>query len=187
MPEREAFELLSARLRQEGLSLCVVCVGGFVLNHHGIRATLDIDAFFAADDRTYAIIEEVGDELGINMGEPWLNNSVQRLNRAPDLGTCALLYDLPNLKVYEAPLDYVAGMKLESAREQDIQDVSAIIRKLRIASPDELERRLRGYGFPHADESLLLESFGLAYGMEWLAAYYRENERSINQRIRESW
>ena len=85
-------------------------------------------------------------------------------------------FDASNLKVFIPPLDYIAGMKLMSAREPDIKVVSAIMQNQRIASPDALSKSLRKYGFHSVDESLLLEAFGEAYGMDWLERYYIENE-----------
>ena len=77
-------------------------------------------------------------------------------------------------------------MKLYSAREQDVEDVAAVIRKLSLKSPDRLRKKMTSYGLSRIDESILLEAFGLAYGMQWLEQYYVANEEKINRRIRES-
>lgn len=73
----------------------------------------------------------------------------------------------------------VQCMKLRSGREQDIEDVSKIITKLEIPSPKEFSDILVEYKFTDIDESLILESFGKAYGMEWLEKYYIENIESL--------
>ena len=65
-------------------------------------------------------------------------------------------------------------------------DVAEIIRKQRIPNPEELEEKLKDYGFDSIDESLILEAFGLAYGFEWLEKYYIANEERINKKIKES-
>lgn len=113
-----------------------------------------------------------------------LNNSVQNMNVKPPENICKPLYEFSNLKVLAPPLDYIAGMKLVSAREQDIQDVAFILQKLKITSPDAFRKTLSEYGFSSIDESLLLESFGLAYGMEWLEKYYIDHEEEILGRLK---
>jgi len=186
--EKEAFEELNRRLAQEDMKLTVICAGGYVLNRHGMRTTQDIDRFFQSNAVIDQMIREVGEKFGINTPEElWLNNSVQNMNEKPPENICEPVYDLSNLRVLSLPLDYIAGMKLSSAREQDIQDTAAILRKMNIQDPDDLMNRIHQYGFYHIDESVLLESFGIAYGMEWLEKYYLEHEEEINKRLRESW
>ena len=74
------------------------------------------------------------------------------------------------------PLEYVAGMKLISSREQDIKNVASIILLQKSATPEDLKNKVSKYGFEDIDESVLLEAFGEAYGMDWLEKYYVENE-----------
>ena len=185
--EELVFARLNQKLTDQNLVLTVIAVGGFVLSHYGMRVTQDIDGFFRTTRQINQLIREVGDEFELNSpDESWLNNSVQNMNVAPDERICKVLYDFSNLKVLIPPLDYIAGMKLNSARSQDIEDVGAIIKKLDIRRPDEFRKKILTYGFPDPDESLVLEAFGLAYGMEWLEAYYLSNEDEINSRIRNS-
>ena len=185
--EEQVFARLNEKLAGEDLYLTVIGVGGFVLSHYKMRATQDVDGFFRTTERIRELIWNVGDEFGLNSpDEPWLNNSVQNMNVAPDERICEVLYDFSNLKVLIPPLDYIAGMKLNSARSQDIEDVGAIVKKLEIKRPDDFRKRMLSYGFPNQDESLVLEAFGHAYGMEWLEAYYLANEEEINSRIRNS-
>ena len=42
---KTAFEELNRLLAENQMTLSVICVGGFVLEHHGLRATQDIDDF----------------------------------------------------------------------------------------------------------------------------------------------
>ena len=70
-------------------------------------------------------------------------------------------------------------------KELDIQDFAAIIRKIEIKNPEELMNRLKRYGFYYVDESVLLEAFGIAYGMNWLEEYYTHHEEEINNILRE--
>ena len=185
--ENEIFSELNNRLAENNFHLVVICAGGFVLSHYGMRATQDIDGFFKTNQRINQIIRSVGDYFGINTeDELWLNNSVQNLNAWPPDEICTLLYSFSNLKVLIPPLEYIAGMKLISAREQDVQDVGKILRKTGIDSPEVFLKIVESYGFSHIDESVLLEAFGLAYGMEWLENYYLTHEEEIHRRIRKA-
>ena len=42
---KPVFEALNQELAQANLTLTIICVGGYVLEHHGLRATQDVDAF----------------------------------------------------------------------------------------------------------------------------------------------
>ena len=77
--EEEIFNELNHRLQKKNIDLTVICVGGFVLSHYGLRTTHDIDGFFQASNEVTGIIKDVGDVFGINTeNELWLNNSVQK-------------------------------------------------------------------------------------------------------------
>ena len=43
--EEEIFNELNHRLQKKNIDLTVICVGGFVLIHYGLRTTHDIDFF----------------------------------------------------------------------------------------------------------------------------------------------
>lgn len=182
--EEEAFRRLNEYLKEEEIHLKVICAGGFVLYRHGIRGTQDIDAFYASSEKITKAIKRVGDEMGLNSAEEfWMNNSIQNLNETPPEQICETVYRFSNLTVAIPPILYVAGMKLISARGQDIRDVASILKKEKIEDPQVLRSALENYGFSSIDESVLLESFGLAYGFNWLEAYYREHESEILQRL----
>lgn len=180
----EAFRMLNDRLKDEDESLHVTCAGGFVLSHYGLRTTKDVDGFFVTNRKINAIIKDIGDILGLNTeDELWLNNSIQNLNAVPKEDICEVLYDFSNLKVIMPPLEYMAGMKLTSARGQDIKDVAAIIRILKTEDPLGFADNLTTLGFFRIDESLILEAFGEAYGMEWLEKYFTDHEADILARL----
>ena len=143
------------------------------MNHYHIRATMDIDSFYNANEEVQNIILLMGNEYGLNPeDEVWLNNSVQSMNKKPPEEICQTIYEFSNLTVKIPPLEYIACMKLVSAREQDITDVSELIKMLEIKDPEEMEGILKKYDFGTIDESLILEAFGRAYGMQWLEDYY---------------
>ena len=174
-----AFELLNDRLKQKGLSLDITCAGGFVLQTLGIRATMDVDAFFSANSTVQNIINSVGDELGINEDdESWLNNSISNLNKKPDSKYCELYRSYSNLNIYMVIPEYLIGMKLKSGREKDMSDVAQIIKKLNLTSPADLFKKLNHMKF-RPDFADILGCFGEAYGNKWLMSYYKEHQDDI--------
>lgn len=171
--EELLFKVLNQKLKEKNQFLELLCVGGFVMNHYSMRTTMDIDSFYTANKEVQDIIIQMGNEYDLNpKDEIWLNNSVQNMNKKPPREICSVIYDLSNLKVMIPPLDYIACMKLYSAREQDIKDVAEIIKAKPIKTPEDMEKILKKYHFNEIDESILLEAFGEAYGMEWLEEYY---------------
>lgn len=44
---KPVFQALNKELIQENLTLTIICVGGYVLEYHGLPATQDVDAFMA--------------------------------------------------------------------------------------------------------------------------------------------
>ena len=53
---KPVFEALNKELVQANLTLTIICVGGYVLEYHGLRATQDVDAFFAALDKSLELL-----------------------------------------------------------------------------------------------------------------------------------
>lgn len=177
-----AFELLNEELVKEGLNLALICVGGYVLEYHGLRSTQDVDAFYMESQRIKELIFKVGQKLGLNTSEElWLNNSVANLNPQPPFDSCEVLYSFENLTVYVVSLDYVLGMKLTSARDQDLKDVGDIIKHKRLRSPFVLYKKLRGLGFSLLDFAYILDGFRLAYGMDWLRDFFEKNQEELRQ------
>ena len=182
--QEELFQALNDKLAREDITLTVICVGGSVLDRYGIRATHDIDGFFRADHKIRQMIRDVGEIYGANTAEElWLNDAVASMNPVPPEELCEVILQFSHLTVLQPPLDYVAGMKLYSGREQDIDDVAAILRLRDMKDPVAFANELASYGFAPPDEALLLEAFGRAYGMAWLERYYTTHEEEINQRI----
>lgn len=177
-----AFELLNEELAKEGLNLALICVGGYVLEQHGFRTTQDIDAFYNETSKVKEIIYRVGQQLDLNTSEDvWLNNSVANLNPQPPFEFCEVLYSFGNLTVYTVSLDYILGMKLTSAREQDLQDVGNIIKYRGLDSPIALYKFLKKTGFKTVDFAYILEGFNLAYGMVWLRDYFEKHQEELRK------
>ncbi|MCW6676532.1 DUF6036 family nucleotidyltransferase [Aerococcaceae bacterium NML180378] len=179
---KPVFEALDRTLGQAGLSLTIICVGGYVLEYHGLRATQDVDAFYQENNRINEIIAHVGEQFNINTPEElWLNNNVANMNRQPDLSLCQPLYTFSHLSVWIVPIEYVLGMKMESARSQDLKDIGNIIKHKNFRSPFDTFNELKRMGFESIDFSMLLEGFSYAYGMDWLEEFFKENQDTIRQ------
>lgn len=177
-----AFELLNEELAKEDLNLSLICVGGYVLEQYGFRTTQGVDAFYNETPKIKAVIYRVGQELGLNTSEElWLNNSVENLNQRPPFEFCEVLYSFENLTVYIVSLDYILGMKLTSAREQDLQDVGDIIKYRGLDSPIALYKFLRKNGFNTVDFAYILEGFNIAYGMDWLREFFEKNQEELRR------
>ena len=175
-----AFELLNEELANEGLNLALICVGGYVLEQYGFRTTQDIDAFYNETPKVKEVIYRVGQQLGLNTSEElWLNNSVANLNPQPLFEFCEVLYSFENLTVYVVSLDYLLGMKLTSARAQDLKDVGDIIKYRGLDSPIALYKFLRKNGFKTIDFAYILEGFSRAYGMDWLRDFFEKHQEEL--------
>ena len=174
------FERLNEELSKRRQSLELVCAGGYVMQRHGYRATVDVDAFYKSDAAIEAVIKKTGDEFGINKAdEVWLNNSISNMNPQPPDEYCAVIYSFSNLIVKEVGIIYLVGMKLTSARGQDLKDVADILKREK-EQPLELFSKLADMGFD-IDISTLLDAFEGAYGMDWLEEFYMKNEVGLSK------
>ena len=175
------FRRLNEELSQIKLSLELICAGGYVLQLHGHRATLDIDAFYTSNAEIEAVIRKVGNEFGINRpDELWLNGSISNMNQRPPVAHCKLVHKFPNLEVSAVDIRYLVGMKLASGREQDLIDVGMILKHDNDQEPFERLSELVGMGFP-IDISGLLDGYEKAHGMQWLEDFYKNNESELRK------
>ena len=174
-----AFEMLNNELTKINESLVLICAGGYVMQLNGYRGTADIDAFYISNTVIESIIRRVGDEFGINKpDELWLNNSISNMNPEPPDIYCEVVHQFSNLVVKAVGLTYLIGMKLVSARRQDLIDMADIVRNCKDLQPFELLSRLVEMNFD-IDISILLDAFEGARGMEWLDMFYKENEAEL--------
>lgn len=182
MDDKEVyFKALNEELAKNNMTLDIICVGGFVLEYHGLRGTKDVDAFYQDSFALEQIIEKVGEKYHINTSdELWLNNSVANMNDIPPISDCEKLYSYSHLTVYAPSLEYILGMKAKSGRAQDIEDMGEIIKHLRLTSPFEVQKLISANGLGY-DFSDILEAFSLAYGMEWLEQFYIENQEELGR------
>ena len=175
-----AFKLLNNKLAANELSLDIVCVGGYVMQYYGFRATADIDAFYESNQTVNRLIYEVGVELGLNgEDELWLNSSVSNLNSEPPERVRHPIYDMSNLKVSIVSLMYLFGMKVQSGRSRDRHDLAEILLRENLDDPVAAYEEMLDLGFRSIDFSILLEAFNEAYGDEWMQNYFAEHQEEL--------
>jgi len=173
------FMMLNDELNCINESLELICAGGYVMQLNGYRGTADIDAFYKSDVTIESIIQKVGDKFGINPpDELWLNNSISNMNPEPPEEYCEVVHQFSNLTIKAVGMTYLIGMKLVSARGQDLIDLADIVRNCKDLQPFELLSRLVEMKFD-IDISVLLDAFEGARGMDWLDTFYRENEAEL--------
>jgi hypothetical protein len=173
------FKQLNEELSKINEALVLICAGGYVMQLHGYRTTVDVDAFYKSSVKIENIIRYVGNSFGINNpNELWLNSSIANLNTEPPAKYCTSVHKFSNLEVRATDITYVIGMKFESAREQDLRDISAILKLDNNKEPLELRAKLIDMGFA-IDISLLLEAFESAHGMDWFEGFYKNNEAEL--------
>jgi len=174
------FEMFNTELSKIGISFELVCAGGFVMQLHGYRGTVDVDAFYRHDAVIDDIIRKVGEIYHINRpDELWMNNSISNMNPEPPDEYCEVIYTFSNLTIKAVSITYLIGMKLHSGREQDIKDVADIVSADKNERPLELLSQLKDMGFS-PDISDLLDAFGAAHGIDWLEVYYNEHQAELN-------
>lgn len=177
---KQVFDALNDELSKADCYLSIVCVGGFVLQLHELKATLDVDAFYEDNKMIRSLVWSVGERFHLNQNnEAWLNRSVANLNARPPESECSILYDYSNLRVMTASLIYVLCMKLSSAREQDVIDMVRIIQHLKLNDPISTYKHLCSLNLHNLDLSILLEAFNEAYGDEWMQNYFVEHQEEL--------
>ena len=178
---KSVFEMLNIELTRLNESLKLICAGGYVLQLNGYRGTADVDAFFQSNAIIESAIRKVGDVFGINKpDELWLNSSISKMNPEPPDKFCELVHQFSNLTVKAVDIIYLIGMKLTSARGQDLKDVADIIKNTKGLQPFDLLRKLVEMDFA-IDISILFDAYGEAFGIIWLEEFYKEHESELRK------
>ena len=71
MNYNKLFTRLNEKLAENDIHLSLQCVGGFVLEYHGLKATEDIDAFYESTAKVEEIIAEIGQEFHVGTVKPF--------------------------------------------------------------------------------------------------------------------
>ncbi|MEY8443927.1 DUF6036 family nucleotidyltransferase [Lactococcus ileimucosae] len=168
------FTRLNEKLSENDIHLSLQCVGGFVLEYHGLKATEDIDAFYESTSKVEEIIAEIGQEFHVGtVNEPWLSHSIGQIMSFSEQDR-VLIFKASHLDVYLSSLQSVLIDKIQAGREKDVPDIAQIMKKLKIKSPDTLLDLLEDYSEGTSDPAVVLEAYSIAYGKEALKNYLRE-------------
>jgi hypothetical protein len=158
------FTRLDEKLEAENLTLRVHCIGGFVLEYYGLKATADIDAFYESSDKVEKIIREIGDEFHIGKaGEPWLNNHISNLMSQTNHPDAKTIYSTENLTVTISSLESVLEDKIIAARAKDRDDITALLKKLNKRDLESILKVLE-YDDGTTDISLIFDAYIRAFG-----------------------
>ena len=149
----DALEALSECMRQKRLRAHIYIVGGaaMALAHRRSRTTFDVDALIV--DETGSVVEAAR-EIAVERDLPrdWLNDNVRQLAVMPPRpDRCArTVFDSPHLVVTGASPRHLLAMKVHAARDNDVEDITTLVRLLGIATMTEV-REIHKAVFPHAD------------------------------------
>ena len=164
----QLFSRLNEKLSEENLQLHLHCVGGFVLEYYGMKATEDIDAFYESTEKVEKIIQEIGEEFHVGTSnEPWLSQAVGVVMSHSKTDETIIFVE-SHLTVGLSSLESILIDKIQAGRTKDVPDIAKIMKKLKIESPD-----------GSADPAVILEAFSLAYGEEALKNYLRKNPKIL--------
>lgn len=174
------YELLFSRLDQKlvenNLELDIYCIGGFVLEYHGLKATHDIDAFYKSNETIDRLIKEVGDEFNLNNGSDlWLNNRVEKIMSSGNPNeSMELIFRGEALNVYITSLESVLMDKVIASRTKDIPDIAAILLDLNMKNPEKLFEAIE-YSDGTTNPAVVFEAYAKAFGEDLLEEYLRDN------------
>lgn len=176
MDYQKLFFRLNQKLAGSNLTLRLHCVGGFVLEYYGLKATNDIDAFYESSEKIDYLIKEVGEEFNVGTSkESWLNHAVGRVMSISSEKNQIVIFQDTNLSVTISSLESVLIDKLQAGRTKDIWDVAKIMQYLEITQPDGLLKLMMKHSEGETDPAIILEAYSIAYGKEALKEYLRKN------------
>ena len=174
MDYHKLFFRLNEKLSQQNLTLHLHCVGGFVLEYHGMKATEDIDAFYDSSDKIDQIIAEIGEEYHVGTdNEPWLSRTVGEV-MSQSTNDETVIFEGSHLIVGLSSLQSVLVDKIQVGRTKDIPDIAKLMKKLSIKQPDQL-LEMHCYADGASDPAVILEAYSIAYGESALKDYLRKN------------
>ncbi|HUZ37681.1 MAG TPA: DUF6036 family nucleotidyltransferase [Streptosporangiaceae bacterium] len=134
----DAFRRLGDRLARRGVVADIYVFGGaaMALAYDARRATRDIDAVFQPHG---VVLEEawaVADELGLPRW--WLNEQASAYVAPGGDVAAPRVFDHPGLRVSAASPEHLLAMKVLAARRRDAEDISFLVKHLRLSSVAEV-------------------------------------------------
>jgi len=176
----EIFQELNEALRRAGLTLRIICCGGYLMNQLGsTRETKDVDAFYKSNQEIDQIIKRIGDAHGLNIGRTiWLNNAVSTMSDWPDPANYSTAKTFGNLTIDLVTPEYLLSMKLSSVRPVDVEDAAYLVKLLNLENPIEVYNKIYPLNSKVSIMSVL-KAFAQLHGEKWQWDYFRENQEEI--------
>ena len=183
----KAFRELDHLLGLHHAKLHLIVCGGYLIQRMGFRTTIDVDAFYTANEQIALLIQRVGSLLDINTGKTiWLNNAVSTMSDWPDPQYCEPLFAYEHLTVDQVTTEYLLGMKLCSIRDVDLSDAGRIVQEKQWHDPIALYHALTQMKMK-VNMASMLEAFARAYGDEWRTEYWKAHDGEILDLINVNW
>ena len=113
------------------------------------EATKDVDAIFRPAEVVEPLIKQVAAEFGLP--EDWMNSGVKAFVGTRESKTGFAQLRIPGLEITRPSAEYLLAMKCLAARlptpfrSGDVEDIKFLVRKLRIASVDEIDALVGDY------------------------------------------
>ncbi|MFG1861303.1 DUF6036 family nucleotidyltransferase [Microbispora bryophytorum] len=135
-----AFQRLGDRLVRRGVIADLYVFGGaaMALAYDARRSTRDIDAVFEPHGIVLDEAHAVASELGLPSW--WLNEQASAYVAPGQDSSARRVFDHPGLRVSAASPDHLLAMKVLASRRRDTGDISALVKRLGLSSPDEVLR-----------------------------------------------
>lgn len=121
-----AFRRLAERLAARGVTGEVLLLGGAAtcLAYDARGMTQDVDAVFEPKAVVRAEATGVADELGL--APDWLNDAAKGFMSMAPMGERRAVLEIPGLRVWAPPPDYIFAMKCLAARSEDRRDIQML-------------------------------------------------------------
>lgn len=134
----DAFRRLGDRLVRRGVIADIYVFGGaaMALAYDARRATRDIYAVFKPHGIVLEEARIVADELGLP--DWWLNEQASTYVAPDGDPTAPRVFDHPGFRVAAASPEHLLAMKVLAARRRDSDDIRFLLRRLGLASVDEV-------------------------------------------------
>lgn len=134
----DALRRLGDRLARRGVVADIYVFGGaaMALAYDARRSTRDIDAVF----QPHGIVLEEARAVAAELGLPpwWLNEQASAYAAPGGDPDGPRIFDHPGLRVQAASPEHLLAMKVLAARRRDTDDISFLIRRLGLATVQEV-------------------------------------------------
>ncbi|MEV6524489.1 DUF6036 family nucleotidyltransferase [Longispora sp. NPDC051575] len=134
----DAFRRLGDRLARRGVVADLYVFGGaaMAMAYDSRRSTRDIDAVF----QPHGIVLDEARAVAAELGLPnwWLNEQASVYVAQGGDAQAQRVFDHPGLRVSAASPEHLLAMKVQAARNKDVEDIQFLVQKLGLTSVEEI-------------------------------------------------